>query len=140
MTAGAAFDHAGDEALATVHQAHHVDGDQAVPVLGCGVEESGPDADAGVVDQQVHRVEPGVHGVGEFIHRRGVGDVDGLGEHLGAQLAGGFGGLLQPCLVQIADRQARTAARAQQGGRPADAAAGAGDQHDTVVQILDLHW
>ena len=70
----------------------------------------------------------------------GVGDVDGLGEHLGAQPAGGFGGLLQPGLVQIADGQARTAARAQQGGGPADAAAGAGDQHDTIVQILDLHW
>ena len=107
-----------------------------------GVVSKNParDADAGVVDQQVHRVEPGVHRVGELIHRRGVGDVDGLREHLGSQSPGGFGGLLQPGFVQIADRQARAAARAQQGGGAADAAAGTGDQHDTVVQILELHW
>ena len=88
LTAGAAFDHAGDEAFAAVHQPHDVDRDQAVPVLGRGVKESGPDTDSGVVDQQIDGVEPGVDRVGEFVHRIGVGDVDGLGEHLGAQSAG----------------------------------------------------
>ena len=117
--------------------AHDVDRDQPVPVLGRGVKESGPDTDSGVVDQQIDGVEPGVDRVGEFVHRIGVGDVDGLGEHLGAQSAGCFGGLFQSGLVQIADGKTCTAARAQQGSGSADAAAGAGDEHDAILQVLD---
>ena len=95
--------------------------------------------DAGVVDQQIHRVEPGVHCVGEFTHRFGVGDVDRLREHLGPKLTGGLGGLLQARFVQVADGQSRAAARGQQCRRMAHAAAGAGDQHDAVAQVLDVH-
>ena len=103
------------------------------------VSKNPANADAGVVDQQIHRVEPGVHCVGEFIHRLGVGDVDRLREHLGPKLTGGLGGLLQAGFVQVADGQSRAAARAQQGRRTAHAAAGAGDQHDAVAQVLDVH-
>jgi hypothetical protein len=91
------------------------------------------------VDQQIHRVEPRVHRVGEFIHRLGVGDVDSLREHLGAEFPCGVGGFLQIGLVEITDGQARAAAGAQQGGGPADAAARAGNEHDAVAQILDVH-
>ena len=139
LSSGAAFDHAGDEPLAAVHYPHQVDRDLPLPVLGCGVEEAGQHPDAGVVDQEIHRVEPGVHSLGEFIHRLGVGDVDRLREHLGSQFAGGFSGFLQAGLVQIADGQSRAAARGQQGRRTAHAAAGAGDQHDAACQVLDVH-
>lgn len=80
-----------------------------------------------------------MHGVGEGVHCRRVGDIDCLREHLAAEGTGSCRGLVESGFVAVAEDERRAASGAEQGGGAADAAAGAGDEDDLAVEIPELH-
>ena len=139
VTAAAALHHPRHEQRAAMDDAHQVDRDQPVPVLGSGLEEASDDADARVVDQQIDALEPLVDRVGERAHLLPTGDVGPLREHLGAERLDVARGAVKTGLVDVADDHARAACGTQQRRLAADPRACPGDQRDASVQTLDVH-
>ncbi len=103
MTA-AALHHRGHECRIAVHDAHQVDTDQAVPIRQRGIEDPADDGDARVVDQQVDSTEVVGDFLGEAGHLLGVGDVNGLTEHIGAGGARVLHSLRETRGVHVANR------------------------------------
>src|SRR5205807_5260099 len=93
----------------------------------------------GVGDQDVDRAELVRHLGGQIVHGRGIGDIADEGVRLAAA-AGNLrrysGGLLP---LNVDDRHPAPGLGEAAGGRGADAAARAGDQHEGAVEIDTAH-
>ena len=116
---------------------HHVPGavqvgvDDGVPALVGEVHRVRGELPAGIVHQHVDAAEAFPDGVEQAFDLRRIADRHRVHEDLaarqGAQL---LGTVLQRIELAAADRQRGTQACEQEGDRLADAAAGAGHQHD----------
>jgi len=92
--------------------------------------------DSRVVDHDVGHAVFGGHPFGELLDGVGIGDVKGVGVRNPASGGDLRGGVLDACLVDIADHHFGALTGERQSGRAADAAAGAGHGNQCVAEVF----
>ncbi|HEX9491463.1 MAG TPA: hypothetical protein VF930_14345 [Stellaceae bacterium] len=122
----------GQEQLHAMHHAPEIDADEPGDVVEAELGHRADHGDAGIVDEQRDAPVLAQHGVAEFLHRRGIGDVDLMHRDANAGLARRGRALGETGGIDVAQRQHAALLRKPQRERAANAAGGAGDDGNSA--------